>query len=801
MKRARKILRIIGLILLVLVIVLAVGGVWFIRRPWPQTTGTISINGLTAAVQVIRDQAGVPHIYAENDHDLFMAQGYVHAQDRLWQMEMDRRIANGELSAAVGKGGLDNDKFMRTLGMRRAAQKEWEMTDAPTRAILEAYSAGVNAFIETHRTALPLEFTILGVTPAPWTPLDTLAWGKVLTFSLGGNYRLELLRARMIANIGLEATQRLLAPYEPDKPIIVPPEAGNYAMVKGASFDILASVDAVLGDPNMVWGSNNWVVHGSRTATGKPMLANDTHLSLGMPSLWYENGLHGGHYNVVGFSFSGVPAVIIGHNDHIAWGVSNLNPDIEDFYIEKVDDKKHPTKYQYQDQWHDLQIITETIDIKGAPSEPIMVRSTRHGPLLNDVFTFEGDDAMALHWTVIDGTALFGAVARLDQARNWDEFRQALSGWEAPSQNFVYADVDGNIGYQATGKIPIRAKSGLGLVPAIGWDGASEWVDYIPFDKLPFSLNPPQGFIGTANNKVVTDSYPYLIANEWDIGYRAKRISDLLAANSHVTLDDMATIQSDTYSLPAETLRPYLLAITPQNDEQRRALDVVKSWNLRYDLDQVGGSIYQVWYWFLLQNTLKDDLGDALADRYLAGNYERHGTFQLPLMTKMMSDPNEKWFDDKTTPQVETRDDIILKSLSDALKWLNEHYGSDSTKWSWGNLHVLTLPEQPFGASALARFFNGPNVPARGDNFTIDSGSFRYSNPFTMVHGSSQRLLVDLSNVANARGIITTGQSGQLFHPHRQDQVAMWQNVEYHPMLFDRAQIDAQAEATLTLTP
>lgn len=805
MKRTRKILKVIGIGLLVLAIILVVGGFWFVRRPWPQTTGTIVASGLSAPTNVIRDKWGVPHIYAQNDHDLFFAQGYVHAQDRLWQMEWSRRVGSGTLAEILGQRGVDNDRFFRTLGARRAATMEWDAADDDTRAVLEAYAQGVNDFIQTHRGSLPLEFTILGVNPAPWTPVDTLTWGRVLSFSLSGNYRLELLRALMIADLGPEIAERLLPPYGKDKPIIVPPQAGGYAGLKTARFDGLDAVDAVLGDPGPVWGSNNWVVAGSHTATGKPMLANDTHLGLGMPSIWYENGLHGGRFDSVGFTFPGVPAVVIGHNQRIAWGVSNLNPDTEDFYLEKLDDRANPTKYEFQNQWQDLQIIKETIQVKGAAPVALNVLITRHGSIMNDVVgELKDADPMALHWTGMEGTPLFRAIVLLNQATNWEEFRHALSYWGLPSQNFVYADVDGNIGYQTPGQIPIRATGHTGMIPVPGWTGENEWQGYIPFDKLPNSLNPERGFIATANNKVVGDDYPYHLASEWDPGYRAKRITDMLSAKPTLSMDDMRAMEADTYSLPAEALAHYLLAIQPQNDLQARALAQVKAWDLHYETDRAGASVYQVWYWFLLKNTLHDELGEGMTDRYLAGQYERHGTFQLPLMTDLMAQPNEKWFDDRATPQVETRDDIVLRSLADAIDWLSKRYGNDPAQWTWGRLHTITLVEAPLGQSGIKpveRIFNSPTIPARGDNFTVDAGSFRYSNPFTMVHGSSQRMIVDLSNLENSLSIQTTGQSGQAFHPHRLDFVSMWQNVEYHPQLFSREKVDANAEAELTLTP
>ena len=800
MKRIRKVLIIIGLVLVVMTIVLAGVGTWFVRRPWSRVSGTVSVAGLSAPVEVIRDEWGVPHIYAENERDLFFAQGYVHAQDRLWQMEFSRRIGSGTLSAVLGEATLDTDLFLRTLGLRRAAEKDWALVDDDMRAVMEAYAEGVNAYVEIHRNRLPLEFTILGVDPAPWTPIDTLAWGKVMSYNLGGNFRYELLRARIIAELGEEAAQQLLPPYADGAPVIIPPEASSYAWLRGARFDGLDALAAVLGDSHLDWGSNNWVVHGSRTATGMPLLADDMHLGLDMPAVWYENGLHGGRFDSVGYSFPGVPMIIVGHNNRIAWGVTNLGPDVQDFYIEKLNDPANPTQYEFKDQWQDLQIMPEVIEVKGQSPMTLDVLITRHGPIMNDVIgDLKDAEPMALQWTALEGGYIFKAVRLINLAANWDEFRQALSYWDVPSQNFVYADVDGNIGYQSPGKIPIRAPGHQGLVPVPGWTGEYEWQGFIPFDELPSVFNPPTGFIATANNKVVPDDYPYHLAYEWAAPYRAQRITSLLAADASITIEDIRDIHAQTYSLPAEALRPYLLAVEPENDLQARALAQVEAWDLYNEADRPGASVYQVWYWFLVQNTLRDELSDDLADDYLSNHY-----IHMPLMVEMMAQADNPWFDDVTTPQVETRDEIVRRSLANAADWLSERYGDAPKKWEWGRLHTMTFVHQPLGQSGiglLENLFNSKTIPARGDNLTVDAASSSFDEPFAVRSGVSQRFIADLSDLGNSVTIHTTGQSGQLFHPHREDFISPWQNVEYHPMLFSREAVEANAEAVLTLRP
>ena len=795
-----KSLIIFGILLVVVLLVLAGAGIWFVRRPWPQTSGTITLDGLSAPVEIIRDKDGVPHIYAQNERDLFFAQGYVHAQDRLWQMEFNRRIGSGTLSAVVGEGTLETDRFLRTVGLRRNAEHDWTLIDADTQAILEAYAQGVNAYIDAHRDRLPLEFTILGFEPEPWTPIDTLTWGEVMAFQLSMKYDFEVLRARLIAELGEQAAQELMPPYPADAPFIIPPEARSYAWLRGASATKPEALAAILGPRGPMWGSNNWVVHGSRTETGLPLLANDMHLALDMPSIWYENGLHGGRFDVVGYSFPGAPAVIVGHNAHLAWAVTNLPADVQDLYIEKLDDATNPRQYEYQGAWYDLETVQETIEVKGGEPVVLDVLITRHGPIINDVVSaLEDAEPLALRWTSYDGNHIFNSVLSLDAATNVDEFRRALHNWDAPCQNFVFADVEGDIGYQTPGQIPIRAPGHQGLVPVPGWTGEYEWQATIPFDELPGVLNPPPGYIASANNKVVPDDYPYHLAYEWAAPYRAQRITDLLAADDSVSLEDIHDIQAQTYSLPAEALRPYLQTVEPEDDLQRQSLALVADWDLYTEADRVGAAIYETWYWFLVHNTLDDELGEDLSEAYTDYQY-----LHVPLMLDLMKQQDSPWFDDVTTPQIETRDDIVARSLADGVAWLTDGYGADPAQWEWGRLHTMTFVHQPLGLSGIApleALFNSKTIPARGDSLTVDAASFEFNAPFTMAHGASQRLIVDLSNLDNSLSIHTTGQSGQLFHRHREDFIDRWQDVEYHPLVFSRSAVVARSDQVLTLTP
>ncbi len=800
MKHIRKWLTRIGIVLLAFAIIMASAGTWLVVRPWPQMSGTIQAPGLQAQVDVFRDKWGVPNIYAQNEHDLFFAQGYVQAQDRLWQMEMIRRLTSGTLSEVLGEVTLDTDRYMRIIGLRRTAEQNWAKLDETSRSTLEIYAQGVNAYITTHRDRLPIEYTILGISPEPWTPVNSLEVGNLLALNMGLNQWREIGRAELAAKVGETITEEL---YQTDKnlPSIIP-EGGNSFNWSQTSTDQLAIAQKLLGSSLASWGSNNWVVSGSRAASGKPLLANDTHVALQMPSIWYENGLHAGRFNSTGFTIPGVPLIILGHNQYIAWGVTNLDPDVQDLYIEKLDDRKNPGQYEFDGKWFDLETITETIPVKGNKPVDIKIFLTRHGPIIN--LTTEKEEPLAFRWTLYDEKPVFHAIIQLNLAQNWSEFHAALSDWDALSQNFVYADTNGNVGYQATGKIPIRTPHHSGKVPVPGQSGDYEWQGYIPYEKMPTLFNPPTGFIATANNKVAPDDYPYQLSCEITPGYRATRITNLLSSLSsehRLTSIDMSTIQADTYSLGAETLRPYILAaIKPEDDIQTKSLEKLKAWNLYIATDQVGASIYETWFQFMLHDTIVDEIGSAMGNSFHSSAFD-----QAYLLADWMTNPDNVWFDDVTTPQRETRDDIIRRSFTDTVKWLSEHYGTDPGQWMWGRLHTTTFINDPLGQSGIPfvdAIVNGGPVASPGGMSTVNQAIYSWQDPrFSVEVGASQRMIIDLSNWDLMLAINSTGQSGHIFHPNFKDQIPLWQNVEYRPVPFTRNAVEKSADVKLILMP
>jgi penicillin G amidase len=800
LRRTLRVLLWLAVALTVVVIVLVATGAWMIWRSWPKVSGTVAAQSLQQPVEVIRDKWGVTHIYAQNAHDLFFAQGFAQAQDRMWQLEFSRRVGSGRISEFLGADTVGIDRFTRVLGLRRAAQRDWERMNSDDRAALEAYAEGINSYLDQNRNHLTVEFRILGVNPEPWTPVDSLVIIKLMSWVLSENASIQISRARIIAKSQEAVAKQLLPPYNSHAPLIIAQDTDNYKQL----LQSIKSVAKTLGTAGPTKGSNSWVLAGNRTTTGRPLLANDTHLDLFLPSVWYANSLHGGGYETTGYSLAGTPGVSIGHNQRIAWGLTDLVADVQDFYVEKLDNDADPQKYEVRGEWQPLSFEEEQIKVKGAAPATLRVAYTKHGPLVNNLLRrFKDSRPLALSWSAGESDGLIESLLLLNRAGDWNEFRHALSLWNGPNLNFVYADVDGNIGYQTAGRIPIRAPSDQGIVPVTGWTGEYDWQGYIPFAGLPQLFNPADGKIVTANQKPVADDYPYQLGYEFADPFRAIRLNQLLSTNKQLNVEDAESIMGDTYHLPAEILRPHLLAVKPANDLEARVMDELRSWNLKCDPDQVGAAIYQVWYRFLVEDTVKDELGPELTEEYMEF-YWIHG----PVMLQLMEDGTSSLFDDVTTPQVETRDDIVRRSLTEAVAWLSARYGPNPKEWTWGRLHTMTFRHRPFGMAdipVISKLFSYGPIAAPGcDRFTVNAAWFMWDepeHPYAATAGTSQRIIMDASDWDRSVAINSSGQSEALFSAHRTDEIPMWQNLKYHPLLFTRKAIDAEAASVLKLVP
>ena len=800
---ARKVLIIVLAILGVLALALA-GAFLFLRSSAATATdGRLELAGLQSEVTVQRDENGIPHIYADNAHDLFFAQGYVQAQDRLFQMDFQRRVGLGRLSEVLGEATLETDQFLRTLGTGRAAAEDLNVLDGETLAHLQAYADGVNAFIATNPDKLPIEFRVLGYAPEPWQPLHSLVWGKMMAWSLGGNWENELMNAQIIEALGADKAAELLTGYPADGPFIIPPEVKSFAGLGQFDMDQVWAVKRLLKSADPGVGSNNWVVAGSRTTTGLPLLANDPHLGMQIPSVWYANGLHGGGFDVVGVVFPGVPGVVIGHNNRIAWGVTNVGPDVQDLFIEKIN-PDNPNQYEFQGQWQDMQVIEEAIAVKGR-TEPVIqtVRITRHGPIMNDVSGAMGEDSqpLAMQWTALQATPLSQAILRIDQAQNWEQFRRALQDFATPAQNFVYADVDGNIGYQMPGWVPIRAQSD-GTVPVPGWTGEYEWTGTIPYEELPFVYNPAVGYVATANNQVVPDSYPYLITTDWAAPYRAQRIVELIESKPQLSPEDFAAIQGDIHPVPTDIFVPLLSKIDASGGSQavQKSLAALLAWDRRMTADAAEPLIFEMYQQMLIRETVGDEIsaagGEELAADFLSG----FRNISTQTVQRLAGQPDSPWWDDVRTAAVESQTEIVARALSLAVADLQTRFGDDPARWRWGDAHWTNFDHLVFASvSPLDAIFNR-SIAAQGSGFSVNAAGADYED-FSMNSGASFRQIIDLSNLAGSRFIYTTGQSGDVFSPHYADMVKPWQAVQYIPLRFDRADVDGAAQETLLLRP
>lgn len=786
----------------------------FMRRPLPKTRGTLRLEDLHEPVEVVTDRYGVPHIYAHNEDDLYLAQGYVHAQHRLWQMELNRRISSGRLAEIFGEMALEADRFARRLGLHRAAENGARSLSPHSARILERYARGVNAFINSHRNNLPIEFTLLRLQPDLWEATDSIQWSKLMGWNLGGNWETEVIRALLIAKLGPERAAKLETGYDPTHPLIIPPGV-SYDGINPGMLEEYTALKQLSGF-GLLGGSNNWVVDGSMTTTGKPILCNDPHLGQSAPSIWFECHLIAGDIDVVGASFPGAPGIIIGHNRHVAWGVTNAVSDVEDLYIEKFN-PQNPNQYEFRGRWEEARVYREEIRVKGR-KEPVIeeVRETRHGPILTTISRkIEGPNGeteelpLALRWTGLEHNDIIDALERMALATNIDEFREALRHWDVPAQNFVFADTNGDIGYLMAGAIPVRSQ-GQALLPSPGWTGEYEWNGLIPFEKLPQITNPPQHFIVTANNRVVDDSYPYYISHEWLNGYRARRIRDLLTSKGKLSLSDMAVIQADQYSIPAEQIVPHMLSVAPRTQLALQAQEILRTWHYKLSPDSAGAALYTTFLRKLERIIFAALLGDdeQLLDRYLGigttilAIMNAYSSRDKPLIVRLLNEQDDSWFADSVMPNgPRTWSAALLSAFEATLEELREKLGDDPARWQYGKIHKMTFRHVLGLLKPLDKIFNRGPYPAGGDIDTVNMGAVVPNQPETVVTVPSFRQIVNLADLAASLSMHAPGQSGQPASKHYDDFIKPWRNVEHHPMLFDHEMIDENVAGRLRMQP
>jgi penicillin G amidase len=794
------------------ILISAAGVVWVLmiaRSALPALDGSIPVSGVSAPVSVIRDARGVPTIEAATLNDLFFAQGYVTAQDRLFQMDLMRRAAAGELSEIVGEGALQRDRQQRILGIRATAEKGLQSATSEDQEHFGAYARGVNAYIDSHKGRLPLEFRILGYSPRSWTMQDSLMIAYQMVETLSTSPSAALTREKVLAKLGPELTADLYVntswrDHPPTAPVAALDSAPSQTRsIPGQNLPSFLASAVLSSEPipqslepwlqrlfheqTIALGSNNWVVSGAHTVTGKPFLSNDMHLAHQMPNLWYEGHLHSGDFDVIGVTLPGYPYVIVGHNRRIAWGCTNVGPTVEDAYVETLDDHG---QYLTPEGWKQPELRREVIRVKGKPDVVVNVEVTRHGPIVSELSPGE-TRKIALRWTLYDG--IRNPFFHVDSAQNWQEFRHAFSGFDAPGQNVVYADVDGNIGYQTTGRVPIRA-SGDGGLPVDGSNNAHEWVGYVPFDKLPSVLNPPPGVIGTANGRITPDGYPYSVSVEWEAPWRTDRIYRLLGTEKKLSASDMLALETDVYSeldhFVADKLVYAVDHAKNASPQAHKAADILRQWNGQMDANSAAPTIASETRTELKRLLLEPKLGVAPADeksqRATLNWRSYHWMMETVWLENVLSHQPARWLPSGYA----SYDDLLTAALDGAVKKAPAELNS----WAWGPQNTVTIQNPVLGRVPFVRRWTGPGVqPQSGSVYTVKAAGRDY--------GPSERFTADLANLDSSTLNTVTGQSGNFFSPYYMDQWMAWYKGYTFVLPFSSSAVKNSATHRMILQP
>ena len=851
--RALRVTTYVAAGLVLLLVAGLVVGVVLVRRPLPQTSGSVELPGLTGTVEVIRDEHGIPQIYADTTADLMRAQGYVHAQERFFEMDVRRHATAGRLAELFGEDALESDTYVRTMGWRRVAEQELALVEPATRAALEAYADGVNAYLADRAPSeIALEYTVLNLggldyRPADWEPADSLAWLKAMAWDLRGNMQDEIDRALAADSLGEEALDELYPAYpfgqhraivdqgaviddvfeqdateagsrNPRRPAWAADRPGAVAALAGVSAG-LDRMPSWLGRGDGI-GSNSWVVDGEHSSTGAPLLANDPHLGVSMPGVWMQVGLHcrtvddDCPFDVAGFSFSGVPGVIIGHNADIAWGFTNLGPDVSDLYIERIEGDK----WRYDRRLRPMETREEKIQVAGGPDVTITVRSTDHGPLISDVEDQlaevaevapmdrprrrpKEEYAVSLAWTALQPSTTADALFELNQAGDWDDFRAAVADFAVPAQNLVYADRAGHIGYQASGRVPIRKSGNNGWKPSAGWRPENDWTgEFVPYDALPNVLDPDEGFVVTANQAVIDSEaadYPYFLTDDWDRGYRAQRIRDLLEVEGILSMTDMLALQLDNHQPMGPVLTPYLLDVGLPRGYYSQGQRLLQEWHFDQPVDSPAAAYFNVVWRNLLELTFHDELPEDL--------WPDGGQRWFAVVDGLLDRPADHWWDDVTTEgTTERRDDILRAALRAARDELTSRQSPNSDEWRWGDLHRLELRSSTLGESGIGiveRLFNRAGWEAAGGGSAVNATSWDAAEGYQVSAAPSMRMVVSLADLDDSRWVSLTGVSGHPFSNHYTDQTDLWAEGETLAWPFSPEAVRAAERDTLTLEP
>ncbi|MFG6114886.1 penicillin acylase family protein [Halobacillus sp. MO56] len=752
----------------------------YINRTLPQTEGEVQVEGITESVAVTRDGNGVPHISAENTHDLFMAQGYVQAQDRLFQMELARRQASGRLSEVIGEATLKQDQYFRTLGLRRAAEKSLAAYTDEAKEILQAYSDGVNAFIKeaVDEQRLSPEFALMGISPEPWTPVDSLTVGKYMAFDLGGHWERQAFNYYLLSEFPEEQAYELFPKY---------PEKAPTILDETDQVDVASSFEGIV-IPNEFNGSNNWVVSGEKTKSGFPLLADDPHLGLATPSIWYQMHLNSPEYNASGVIFAGIPGIILGHNEHIAWGVTNVGPDVQQLYLEKRN-PENPHQFLFEGEWEEAMVIDEPIEIKDEETLEYQVVETRHGPIISEFAEESGENTvMSLRWTALDATTELEAVLDINKASDWESFEKGLEKFLVPAQNFVFASKDGTIAYKANGRVPIYDEPEKALLPMRGWEKEDLWQGYIPFEELPKTVNPEAGFVATANNKVIDDDYPYHISHNWAQPYRYERIEEMLTQKDDWTAEDFMDMQMDVKNKQAEEFLSFMLDYVQREElteAEKEGIALLEKWDYQDEKSYTQPLIFHHWMKSIQNRLYKEHIPKNMLDFF-------HGTGQTTdeLMRADQNGAESIWVEEAGGWAA-----VMTTSYQDTIQSLSKEHGEVPGSWTWGSEHAVEFTHPLSSIGYLERFFNpGDPEPVNGSRVTVQAAG--YDADGVVDHGASWRFITDMSDPNGGYHLVGPGQSGHFRSEWYHDQLQDWAEGTYH-----YTSIDEYSGQELVLTP
>lgn len=774
----------------------------FVLKSLPDYNADVELRGLNSNVEIIRDKFAIPHVYAKSEEDLFFAQGFLHAQDRLFQMDIYRRIGEGRLSEIIGAKGLKYDSLFRTVGMKKIALKLEQQISPESKKIILAYSNGVNAYIENQKGKYPVEFDILDYAPEKWLPYQSIMISRLMAWELNISWLSDLALGEITAQYGEEMAREIYPTYPENGPFIIPEKlkGKNLSFFKNNLMQNELDFRDAFGFSGTHIGSNAWVVSKNKSTTGGALLASDPHLTLMQPAKWYEIHLTGGNYDVAGMSLPGTPTIVLGQNKNIAWSTTNIMADDADFFLLKQD-SANPKKYLYENGSRDFEIRFDTITVKDSASVVLEIWNSHFGPIINNVHKVNGkidEYKIAMRWTGQEMSDEMLAISNINKAKNWDEFLNGVKYFTVPGQNFVYADKDGNIGYSPGVKLPIRPTNSITL-PFPGWTSQYEWKGFVPFEELPKYFNPTEGFIATANNKTIQD-FPYHISNLWESGSRSERIREKLLSKDKLSVQDMKDLQYDYFSHFARRLTPFIVnafdSTKINNPRVEKAVVYFKNWNFTMKKEDVPTALFQVTLKHILKNIFEDEMGDELLK-----NYTHLSNIPYRVLLTLFEKGESVWFDNIKTPQKENLNEMLRKSVADAIAELDLNLGGEMKTWQWGKIHQLNFKHLFGDTKPLDLVFNVGPFEVGGDATTVNKGEFRLDTVYSMTVGPSNRRIINFADIDATESVITTGQSGQPYSEHYSDQVLLWLNGQYHEMPITKEKILKIAKYKSSLKP